>query len=254
LPSITMPGVQWCGALAGCGRDMARQGSKEAPPGGRGSLRDVRRKIRPGARERELWRGAGILPFVTLAALPPRRFAHRPSPRYPALASACALIATAACQSTKPAASPDPAASKPPVAVVPTATATATTTQPTNSRFPEDDQPLDMTTGYACGGDCPSPFELASEDKDRKQIQARVEFCVARAEQLEPVPKVDFVVRGEIDGRGSAHKVTLEPPADTLQPALRECLRELVSSARFTPPRRGGRQRSLWASVRTHVK
>lgn len=242
---------------------MGRQGSKEALAGDRTSRAPPSLEIRPRAPGRELWRGAGILLHVTREALlprarrasaPPRPIALRPSPRYPALASACALIATAACQPAAPAASPDPAASKPPPATPATASANATTAQPNASRFPEDDQPLDMTSGYACGGDCPSPFELAAESKDRRQVQARLEFCVARAEKVQPVATIDFVVRGEIDRHGAARKIVLEAPADQLPSTLRECLTELVSGARFTAPERGGRGRSLWASVRTHVK
>lgn len=191
---------------------------------------------------------------VSLADLPPRRFASRPAPRYPALASACALLATAACQPATPAAAPDPATTKLAPATTSVATAKVPVAPLDGSRFPVDDEPVDLTTGYACGGDCPSPFELAAEDKDRKQVQARLEFCVGRAERIEPVPKVDFVVRGQIDRRGSAHKVELEAPADTLPASLRECVTELVGSARFTPPERAGKTRSLWASVRTHVK
>lgn len=192
---------------------------------------------------------------MRLASQPPRRFTARDlarTPAYPALATACAIAATTACQTqTHPTAPTTPATTA--AAQVPRAPTTAWVVAQT-SRFPVDDKPVDLSAGYGCGGDCPSPFEMAAEDKDRAQVQARVDFCVDRAERRAPVAPIDFAVRGKIDRNGGASNVETTSEEAPLDRELRECVLDLVRTARFTPPEKARKERSLWASVHTHKK
>jgi hypothetical protein len=190
---------------------------------------------------------------MRLASQPPRRFTDLRSPGYPALVTACALAATTACQTQTHATAPTT-----PAAAAPTQVASAPTSPlwvlPRASRFPVDDKPVDLSAGYGCGGDCPSPFEMAAEEKDRAQVQARVDFCVDRAERKAPVAPVDFVVRGKIDRNGESSNVETTSEEAPLDSDLRACVLDLVRTARFTPPEKARKERSLWTSVHTHKK
>ncbi len=192
---------------------------------------------------------------MRLASQPPRRFDLRRTPAYPAypaLAAVCALAATTACQTQTHATAPTSAPAQ--VATVPVRATSPAWVTPNASRFPVDDQPLDLNSGYACGGDCPSPFELAAEEKDRAQVQARVDFCVDRAERRAPVQPIGFTVHGTIDRGGASSKVEATQEDAPLDPDLKACVLDLVRAARFTPPERARKERSLWASVQTHKK
>lgn len=192
---------------------------------------------------------------MRLGSQPPRRFTHRDlarAPGYPALVTACALAATTACQTQA-----HPAAPTTPAVAAATAVAPAPTTAwvlPHTSRFPVDDKPVDLSAGYGCGGDCPSPFEMAAEEKDRAQVQARVDYCVDRAERRAPVQPLDFAVRGKIDRNGESSNVETTSEEAPLDPELRACVLDLVRTARFTPPEKARKERSLWTSVHTHKK
>ncbi len=187
---------------------------------------------------------------MRLSAQPPRRFSIRRAPDYPVLTAACAVAATAACGA--PAHPTTPATSAPPTQLASASTARPAQpwTKPHTSRFPVDDAPL-AKGDVKCAGDCPSPFEIAAEDHDRAMVQARVDYCVERAEHVAPVPPKDFTVEGEIDRVGASSKVELAG-ADDVASAVTACVVELVRSARFLPPQGADRTRRLWAPVSTH--
>lgn len=180
---------------------------------------------------------------MRLADQPPRRSTTRRVPRYPALLAG-ALVATAGCRGSSNAEpiAPDPApvsaVAKPHVAAPP--------------KFAVDDEPLDMNVG--CKGDCPSPFELAVDRKDRAQIQARVDHCVREAERVAPVPATEFTVQAEVATDGKVVGPAIDQVDGKLSTGVLSCVVALVEKAPLTAPRGDAGTRGVHARVKTHAK
>jgi hypothetical protein len=188
------------------------------------------------------------------------------------MAAAGALLLAAGCSSSPPR---DPTAEGPTVAVPsasspsePLVLVSEPSTPPTGPSlrgaeqgiadarrapaFAEDAAELALNMG--CRGDCPSPFQMATASKDEAQVRARVGWCVRAAERRGPVPTASGLVSGKIaaDGRLRDPQVQAVQKVAGQRAALPEdvaaCVRELVSTARFTPPEHGP-ERPLYTAI-----
>lgn len=193
-----------------------------------------------------------------LASRPARPRSPRTIPQYPRAIAAGAVMVALSGACTPQQSSPQPTApsSGAPVTVVPA--------EPPNEpmvlageegpahiatagmHFPEDDAPLDENIG--CRGDCPAPWVMAINRKDRNQIEARIRYCDKAARDQGERNAGQLSVTASIDAKGHAQDVKLTPTG-SVSDNVSSCVRELVQSAQFASERDHARQSYASANV-----
>ena len=112
--------------------------------------------------------------------------------------------------------------------------------------FPEDDAPLDENLG--CRGDCPAPYVMAINRKDRSQIEARIRYCDKGATEQGERNDGSVSIVADIDATGHAQDVAVTPTGEVGE-VLVSCLQKLVRTAPFTSDRAHARRAGASAPV-----
>ncbi len=95
--------------------------------------------------------------------------------------------------------------------------------------FHEDTDPPPLV---ACGGGCPPPYVLATQAKDRNQIEARVRYCANLLAPYLAGVHGKLNVRASISAAGRADMVDSAAQPREAEPVAR-CVRALVMRAKF---------------------